>query len=48
MAAGTLSPDAAFPEAERAEAVGSRGVLRLSMESRAFVCACCTVTGEVT
>ena len=47
MAAGTLSPEAAFPEAETAETEGSTGVLRLSMESSAFVCACCTVTGEV-
>jgi hypothetical protein len=44
VAAGTLSPDAAFPEAAEAEVVlvvleaeGSTGVLRLSMESSAFV-----------
>jgi len=43
-----LSPDAAFPdEAETTEAEGSTGVLRLSMERRALVCACCTVMGEV-
>jgi hypothetical protein len=42
-----LSPDAPFPEAKAVETEGSTGVLRLSMESSAFVCACCTVTGEV-
>jgi hypothetical protein len=43
-----LSPDAALPpEAETAEAEDSTGVLRLSMERSAFVCACCTVMGEV-
>lgn len=47
MAVGTLSPDAAFPGAKTVEAEGSTGVFRLSMESSAFVCACCTVTGEV-
>jgi hypothetical protein len=47
VAGGTLSPDAPFPEARTVETEGSTGVLRLSMESSAFVCACCTVTGEV-
>lgn len=27
--------------------LGSRGILRLSIESKALVCACCTVTGAV-
>ncbi len=47
MAGETLRPDAVFPEVKTVEAEGSTGVLRLSMASSAFVCACCTVTGEV-
>ena len=27
--------------------LGSRGILRLSIESKALVCACCTVMGAV-
>jgi len=47
VAGETLRPDAVFPEVKTVEAEGSTGVLRLSMASSAFVCACCTVTGEV-
>jgi hypothetical protein len=46
VAGGTLRLDAVFKTVE-AEAEGARGVLRFSMASSAFVCACCTVTGEV-
>lgn len=38
--------DAVFKTVE-AEAEGATGVLRFSMASSAFVCACCTVTGQV-
>ena len=47
MAGGTLRPDAVFPKVKTVEAEGSTSVLRFSMASSAFVCACCTVTGEV-
>ncbi len=47
VAGGTLRPDAVFPKVKTVEVEGSTGVLRLSMASSAFVCACCTVTGEV-
>jgi len=46
VAGGTLRLDAVFKTVE-AEAEGATGVLRFSMASSAFVCACCTVTGKV-
>lgn len=47
VAAGTLSVEAALDGAEVLDIEGSRGLLRLSIESKALVCACCTVTGVV-
>lgn len=47
VVAGTLSVEAAFDGAEVLDMEGSRGLLRLSIESKALVCACCTVTGVV-
>ena len=47
VAAGTLSVEGAFDDVEVLDIEGSRGLLRLSIESKAFVCACCTVMGAV-
>lgn len=47
VAAEALGAEAVFPNAETVEGERSMGLLRLSMESNAFVCACCTLMGEV-